>query len=168
MVTATGRLSSSDPNLQNIPVRTDAGKRIRELFVPGVGYDYLLSADYSQIELRVLAHMSGDKNFVEAFTQNQDIHTRTASEVFGVPMEEVTSELRSRAKAVNFGIVYGISDYGLSKDLGVTRKEAGIYIESYFTKCQGVKEFIDQMVKRCPYTRVCHNFIWTKKVFAGN
>ncbi len=147
MVTATGRLSSSDPNLQNIPVRTDAGKRVRELFVPGIGYDYLLSADYSQIELRVLAHMSGDKNFVEAFTQNQDIHTRTASEVFGVPMEEVTSELRSRAKAVNFGIVYGISDYGLSKDLGVTRKEAGIYIESYFTKCQGVKEFIDQMVK---------------------
>lgn len=146
MVTATGRLSSSEPNLQNIPVRTEAGKKIRELFTPGIGYDYLLSADYSQIELRVLAHMSEDKNFVEAFTHGQDIHTRTASEVFGVAMADVTSELRSRAKAVNFGIVYGISDYGLSKDLGVTRKEAATYIESYFAKCQGVKAFIDKMV----------------------
>lgn len=147
MVTATGRLSSSDPNLQNIPVRSETGKRIRELFVPGEGYQCLLSADYSQIELRVLAHMSGDKNFVEAFTHNQDVHTRTASEVFGVPMEEVTSELRSRAKAVNFGIVYGISDYGLSRDLNVTRKEAAQYIENYFDKCAGVKKFIDEVVQ---------------------
>jgi len=147
MVTATGRLSSSEPNLQNIPVRTETGKRIRELFVPGKGYQYLLSADYSQIELRVLAHMSGDKNFVEAFTHNQDVHTRTASEVFGVSMEEVTGELRSRAKAVNFGIVYGISDYGLSRDLNVTRKEAAQYIESYFDKCAGVKKFIDEVVE---------------------
>ncbi|WP_110956149.1 DNA polymerase I [Anaerosinus massiliensis] len=147
MVTATGRLSSSEPNLQNIPVRTEAGKRIRELFIPGEGYHYLLSADYSQIELRVLAHMSGDKNFVEAFSHEQDVHTRTASEVFGVPMEQVTSELRSRAKAVNFGIVYGISDYGLSRDLNVTRKEAAQYIESYFDKCAGVKNFIDRVVE---------------------
>lgn len=147
MVTATGRLSSSEPNLQNIPVRTEAGRRIRELFIPGDGYQYLMSADYSQIELRVLAHMSEDKNFVEAFTHGQDIHTRTAAEVFDVPMKEVTGELRGRAKAVNFGIVYGISDYGLSRDLNVTRKEAAVYIESYFEKCAGIKRFIDQTVE---------------------
>lgn len=147
LVTATGRLSSSDPNLQNIPIRTEVGRRIRELFVPGDEYKYLMSADYSQIELRVLAHMSRDENFVDAFTANQDIHTRTAAEVFGVSMNEVTSEMRSKAKAVNFGIVYGISDYGLSRDLGVTRKEASQYIESYFKTCSGVKEFIDQIVK---------------------
>ena len=147
MVTATGRLSSSEPNLQNIPIRTEAGRRIRELFVPGDGYDYIMSADYSQIELRILADMSSDKNLMESFANNQDVHTRTASEVFEVPMEEVTSELRSRAKAVNFGIVYGISDYGLSKDIGVSRKEAGQYIASYFTKYHGVKEFIEKTVK---------------------
>lgn len=147
LVTATGRLSSSDPNLQNIPIRTEVGRRIRELFIPGDGYQYLMSADYSQIELRVLAHMSRDENFVDAFTANQDIHTRTAAEVFGVSMNEVTTEMRSKAKAVNFGIVYGISDYGLSRDLGVTRKEAAQYIESYFKTCSGVKEFIDQIVK---------------------
>lgn len=147
MVTATGRLSSSDPNLQNIPVRTEAGKKIRELFEPGAGYQYLMSADYSQIELRVLAHMSEDKNFVEAFTHNQDIHTRTASEVFGIPMDEMTPEIRNKAKAVNFGIVYGISDYGLSRDLHISRKEAAHYIESYFDKCSGVKNFIDRVVE---------------------
>lgn len=145
-VTATGRLSSSDPNLQNIPIRTEIGRRIRELFVPGTGFDYIMSADYSQIELRVLAHMSGDKNLIEAFMHKQDIHTRTAAEVFGVPMNEVTSEMRSRAKAVNFGIVYGISDYGLSRDIGVSRKEAGQYIDSYFTKYHGVKTFIDVLL----------------------
>ncbi len=142
-VTATGRLSSSDPNLQNIPIRTEIGRRIRELFVPGQGFDYIMSADYSQIELRILAHMSGDENLIDAFKQNQDIHTRTAAEVFGVPMDQVTSEMRARAKAVNFGIVYGISDYGLSRDIGVSRKEAGHYIDSYFAKYHGVKAFID-------------------------
>jgi DNA polymerase-1 len=146
MVTATGRLSSSEPNLQNIPIRTEIGKKIRELFIPGEGYDYLMSADYSQIELRVLADMSGDANLIEAFAQKQDVHTRTAAEVFEVPMAEVTPELRSRAKAVNFGIVYGISDYGLSRDTGVSRKEAGQYIENYFTKYHGVKSFMDKMV----------------------
>lgn len=146
MVTATGRLSSSDPNLQNIPIRTEIGKKIRELFIPGEGYDFLMSADYSQIELRVLADMSGDANLIEAFAQQQDVHTRTAAEVFEVPMEEVTSELRSRAKAVNFGIVYGISDYGLSRDTGVSRKEASQYIENYFAKYHGVKSFMDKMV----------------------
>ena len=147
-VTATGRLSSSDPNLQNIPVRTLEGKEIRTLFEPGTGYDYLLSADYSQIELRLLAAMSGDKNFVEAFQHGQDIHARTASEVFDVPMDEMTPELRSRAKAVNFGIVYGISDYGLSRDLHISRKEAAGYIESYFAKCSGIKAFIDKTVAK--------------------
>jgi len=146
MVTATGRLSSSEPNLQNIPIRTEIGKKIRELFIPGAGYDYLMSADYSQIELRVLADMSGDANLIESFAKEQDVHTRTAAEVFEVPMEEVTSELRSRAKAVNFGIVYGISDYGLSRDTGVSRKEASQYIENYFTKYNGVKAFMDKAV----------------------
>lgn len=146
-VTATGRLSSSEPNLQNIPIRSEAGKKIRELFVPGVGYDYIMSADYSQIELRILAHMSKDSGLIEAFNHEQDIHTRTAAEVFGVPMSEVTAEMRSRAKAVNFGIVYGISDYGLSRDIGVSRKEAGQYIESYFARYHGVKEFIDSIVR---------------------
>ncbi|WP_027407028.1 DNA polymerase I [Anaerovibrio sp. RM50] len=146
-VTATGRLSSSDPNLQNIPVRTEEGKKIRQLFEPGEGYDYLLSADYSQIELRVLAHMSQDESFIKAFNNNEDIHARTAAEVFGIPMEEVTPKHRRSAKAVNFGIVYGISDYGLSQDLGITRKEAAGYIESYFEKCKGVKSFIDKVVE---------------------
>lgn len=145
-VTATGRLSSSDPNLQNIPIRTEVGRRIREIFIPGDGYDYLLSADYSQIELRILAHLSEDENLIDAFLHNQDIHTRTAAEVFGVAMEEVSGEMRARAKAVNFGIVYGISDYGLSRDIGVTRKEAGQYIDSYFAKYQGVKAYIDSVI----------------------
>ncbi|ORT99775.1 DNA polymerase I [Anaerovibrio sp. JC8] len=146
-VTATGRLSSSDPNLQNIPVRTEEGKKIRLLFEPGEGYDYLLSADYSQIELRVLADMSKDESFIKAFKNNEDIHARTAAEVFGISIDEVTQLQRRNAKAVNFGIVYGISDYGLSQDLGITRKEAAGYIESYFEKCKGVKTFIDKVVE---------------------
>ena len=145
-VTATGRLSSSDPNLQNIPVRTEEGKMIRSFFEPGDGYDYLLSADYSQIELRVLAHFSGDSAFIDAFQHNEDVHARTASEVFGVPIDEVTPLQRRHAKAVNFGIVYGISDFGLSKSLGITRKEAARYIDSYFEKYPGVKSFIDKVV----------------------
>ena len=146
MVTSTGRLSSSEPNLQNIPVRTETGRRIRELFVPGEGYTWLMSADYSQIELRVLAHMSGDESFIDAFLKNQDIHARTASEVFGVAMADVTSELRRRAKAVNFGIVYGISDYGLARDLGVSRNEAAAYIEGYFARYPKVKVFMENAV----------------------
>ncbi len=147
MVTATGRLSSSDPNLQNIPVRTEEGRAIRQVFAPGEGYDALLSADYSQIELRILAHLSRDANFVGAFTKGEDVHTRTAAEVFGVAPEEVTPLLRRHAKAVNFGIVYGISDYGLSQGLGIPRAEAARYIESYFEKCPGIKAFIDKTVR---------------------
>lgn len=145
-VTATGRLSSSDPNLQNIPVRTEEGRSIRTLFEPGAGYDVLLSADYSQIELRLLAHMSGDENFIDAFKQNQDIHARTAAEVFGVPLAEVTPDLRRKAKAVNFGIVYGISDYGLAQDLNILPQEAGSYIKNYFLRYPGVKKFLDETV----------------------
>ena len=144
--TATGRLSSSDPNLQNIPVRRQEGRHIREMFEPGQGYDVLLSADYSQIELRVLADMSQDENFLKAFRSNEDVHARTAAEVFGVPVEEVDSDLRRKAKAVNFGIIYGMSDFGLSQDLHISRKEAREYIDKYFAKCQGVKSFIDKVV----------------------
>ncbi|WP_294154643.1 DNA polymerase I [uncultured Selenomonas sp.] len=151
-VTATGRLSSSDPNLQNIPVRTEQGKEIRALFEPGEGYDAMLSADYSQIELRLLAHMSQDENFIEAFREGQDIHARTAAEVFHVPIEDVTSEERRRAKAVNFGIVYGISDYGLSRDLHISRKEAAGYIDEYFTRYPGVKAFMDKVVEEAHQT----------------
>ena len=145
-VTATGRLSSSDPNLQNIPVRTDEGREIRALFVPGEGYDCILSADYSQIELRLLAHMSGDENLIDAFKNGQDIHARTASEVFDVPIEEVTPELRRKAKAVNFGIIYGMSVFGLAQDLHISRQEAGEYIMRYFERYPGVKEFLAAML----------------------
>ena len=145
-VTATGRLSSSDPNLQNIPVRTEEGRAVRALFEPGEGYDLLLSADYSQVELRILAHMSGDETLIDAFRHGQDIHARTAAEVFGVPMDAVTGEQRRRAKAVNFGIVYGLSDYGLARDLGIGRKEAAGYIERYFERYHGVRAFLDKTV----------------------
>ena len=145
-VTATGRLSSSDPNLQNIPVRTEEGRAVRALFTPGEGYDALLSADYSQIELRILAHMSGDATLIDAFRQGQDIHARTAAEVFGVPLDAVTPEQRRRAKAVNFGIVYGLSDFGLARDLGIGRREAGGYIDRYFERYHGVRAFLDKIV----------------------
>ncbi|WP_148132944.1 DNA polymerase I [Candidatus Formimonas warabiya] len=146
-VTATGRLSSTEPNLQNIPIRMEMGRQIRKVFVPSREGNILLAGDYSQIELRVLAHISGDPVLKEAFQQDQDIHTRTAAEVFGVPMDAVTSEMRRRAKAVNFGIVYGISDYGLSRDLGITRKEAKRYIDSYFARYPGVADYLDRVVR---------------------
>lgn len=144
-VTATGRLSSSDPNLQNIPIRMPLGRAIRKVFVPEPGYVFV-SADYSQIELRVLAHMADDKNLIDAYQHNADIHTATASQVFGVAVEEVTPLLRRSAKAVNFGIVYGISAFGLSQDLNITRKEANDYIERYFTTYPGIKKYLDDNV----------------------
>ncbi len=146
LVTVTGRLSSTDPNLQNIPTRTELGKKIREIFVPGEGYDYLLSCDYSQVELRVLAHIAQDELLLESFLHGQDVHARTAAEVFGVPLDEVTGTMRTRAKAVNFGIVYGISDFGLSKQLDISRGEAGRYIENYLGRYTGVKKYMDDMV----------------------
>lgn len=152
MVTATGRLSSSDPNLQNIPVRTEKGREIRALFYPGKDYDTLVSADYSQIELRILAHLSGDKALIQAFKDGKDIHRFTAAEVLGKAQEDVTSEERSHAKAVNFGIIYGISDFGLSRDLGITRAEAKNYIELYFSRYPKVKEYMDRMVQEAHET----------------
>lgn len=145
-VTATGRLSSSDPNLQNIPIRTEEGRRIRSMFVPGEGYDGFLSADYSQIELRILSHVSGDKGLQEAFLHGEDIHRRTAAEVLHIAPEEVTDAQRSHAKAVNFGIIYGISDYGLSQDLGISRADAAAYIERYLARYPKVREFMETIV----------------------
>jgi DNA polymerase I len=144
--TTTGRLSSTDPNLQNIPIKTENGRKIRKVFIPSSEDYVLVDADYSQIELRVLAHISGDEKFIDAFVKNEDIHTRTASEVFNVPLNEVTPLLRNRAKAVNFGIVYGISDYGLSRDLKIPKKEAKVYIESYFSRYPNVKQYMDDIV----------------------
>lgn len=141
--TATGRISSSEPNLQNIPVRTEEGREIREAFVPREGW-VLLDADYSQIELRLMAHFSGDAALIDAFRKGEDIHARTASEIFDVPPEWVTPELRSRAKAVNFGLIYGISGFGLSRNTGVSRREAAEFIEKYFQTYPGVKRFMDR------------------------
>lgn len=146
-VTATGRLSSTEPNLQNIPVRTELGAELRKMFVAPAGR-VLVDADYSQIELRLLAHIAGDEHMIAAFRTREDIHTVTASQVFGVPPEQVTHEMRRRAKAVNFGIVYGISDFSLSQDIGVTRAEAKAYMEKYFEKYSGVHAYMTQVVER--------------------
>lgn len=147
-ITTTGRISSTEPNLQNIPIRTEDGRKIRKAFVADKPDYTLIDADYSQIELRVLAHISQDEKMMEAFMKNQDIHTKTASEVFHVPMDEVTAELRNNAKAVNFGIVYGISDYGLSQDLNISRKEAKEYIDNYLENYEKVRDFMTNTVKQ--------------------
>ncbi|MBS5171991.1 MAG: DNA polymerase I [Lachnospiraceae bacterium] len=144
-ITATGRISSTEPNLQNIPIRMELGRLIRKVFVPKEGYVFI-DADYSQIELRVLAHMSGDQNLIAAYQHAEDIHRITASQVFHTPLEEVTDLQRRNAKAVNFGIVYGISSFGLSQDLSITRKEAEGYIASYFETYPGIKIFLDRLV----------------------
>ncbi|WP_455034185.1 DNA polymerase I, partial [Granulicatella adiacens] len=147
-LTQTGRLSSVDPNLQNIPIRTKEGRRIRYAFLPEHDDWKILSSDYSQIELRVLAHIAGDKHMIEAFKNNVDIHTNTAMRVFGITNpEDVTSEMRRQAKAVNFGIVYGISDYGLSQNLNISRKRAKEFIDRYLEEFQGVKDFMESIVK---------------------
>jgi DNA polymerase-1 len=145
-VTTTGRLSSSRPNLQNIPVRGEYAARIREAFVPEEGFEFL-SADYSQIELRLVAHMSADPALVRAFNEGEDIHSATASEVFGVIPALVTPELRRRAKAINFGIIYGMGSYGLSAELGISAREAAEYIDGYFAHYGTVKEFIDETIR---------------------
>ncbi|MGJ7920456.1 DNA polymerase I [Neobacillus sp. LXY-4] len=145
-LTQTGRLSSTDPNLQNIPIRLEEGRKIREAFVPSEEGWLIFAADYSQIELRVMAHISGDQKLIEAFNEGLDIHTKTAMDVFHVGKEEVTSNMRRQAKAVNFGIIYGISDYGLSQSLGITRKEAGRFIDLYLKSFPGVKEYMEDIV----------------------
>ncbi len=147
-IAATGRLSSQFPNLQNIPIRLEEGRKVRKVFVPSEPSWYILAADYSQIELRVLAHISKDEKLIEAFQNNMDIHTKTAMDVFGVPESAVDSNMRRQAKAVNFGIVYGISDYGLSQNLNITRKDASQFIEQYFAVFQGVRKYMDDIIKQ--------------------
>ena len=144
-VTATGRLSSTDPNLQNIPVRTELGRELRRMFVAPDDDHVLIDADYSQIELRVLAHISQDEHMIEAFRSGKDIHAATAAKVYHVPLEEVTPQMRSSCKAVNFGIVYGISDFSLAQDIGVTRKEAGEFIRTYLATYPGVAKYMDDI-----------------------
>ena len=146
-ITATGRISSTEPNLQNIPTRFELGKRVRKVFKPEEGKVYI-DADYSQIELRVLAHISEDKHMIEAFKNNEDIHKQAASKVFKTPIDEVTKEQRSNAKAVNFGIVYGISDFGLAEQLGISRKKAKQYIDEYLTEYAGIKEFMENIIEK--------------------
>ncbi len=145
-LTATGRLSSTEPNIQNIPIRYEEGRQIRKSFVPEKNDHYILSADYSQIELRILAHISGAQNLIDAFINDLDIHTKTAMDVFGVSQSDVTSLMRRQAKAVNFGIIYGISAFGLSENLGIQTKEAAIFIEKYLNTYPGIKEFMDKIV----------------------
>lgn len=148
VVTATGRLSSTDPNLQNIPVRTDVGGRIREAFIPGHEGWRIMTSDYSQIELRIMAHLSADPVLIESFRRGEDIHRRTASAIFGVPLDEVDVRLRDQAKAVNFGIIYGISGFGLAKGTGVSRKEAERFIQRYFERYSGVERFVDNTIQQ--------------------
>ena len=150
-VTATGRLSSTEPNLQNIPIRMEIGKEIRKVFHPKDGYVFV-DADYSQIELRVLAHMSGDENLIEAYRQNKDIHRATAALVFHKDFDEVTELDRRNAKAVNFGIVYGISSFGLGQDLNITREEAPKYIDDYYIAYPKLKTFLDGVVESAKET----------------
>jgi len=158
LVTATGRLSSTEPNLQNIPVRTDLGAEIRKMFVPKPGC-VLVDADYSQIELRVLAHIAGDQTMQDAFCSGTDIHTATAAQVFGVRVEDVTPLQRRNAKAVNFGIVYGISEFSLAEDIGVSRYEARDYIDSYLANYHGVRSYMKNVVadaKEIGYTQTLY------------
>ena len=142
-VTATGRLSSSDPNLQNIPIRNEAGRRIRQAFIADEGH-VILAADYSQIELRIMAHLSQDAGLLKAFAEGKDVHSATASEVFGVPLEEVTSDMRRKAKAVNFGLIYGMSAFGLARQLDIPRNEAQHYMDKYFERFPGVLEYMER------------------------
>jgi len=160
MVTATGRLSSTEPNLQNIPIRTEEGRKIRQAFVPENKDWVFLSADYSQIELRVLAHISDDQQLIKAFNQGQDIHTQTASEVFDVTKKEVNSDLRRHAKVINFGIAYGMSSYGLAQDLDISNQKAQAYIDKYFERFPGVKRYMDHIInkaKKDGYVRTIFN-----------
>ncbi len=159
---ATGRLSSSNPNLQNIPIRTELGREIRAAFVPRPGWK-LIVADYSQIELRLLAHMSHDAVLVEAFRNGEDIHTRTAAEVFGVPPLMVTAQHRRDAKAVNFGIVYGQTPFGLSVTLGIERREADLYIRAYFERYSGVRRWLDQTIAEVRRTGMAVNLFGRRR-----
>jgi DNA polymerase-1 len=171
-VTATGRLSSSDPNLQNIPIRTEDGSRIREAFVPRARGWKLLSADYSQIELRIMAHISGDEALVSAFRRGEDIHRGTAALIFGTPPEEITPEMRSQAKTINFGIIYGMGPHRLSRETGIPFGEAQAFIEAYFAAFPGVKDYIDRTLEQARDTGYVSTLIGRKRkveeINAGN
>ncbi len=167
VVAATGRLSSSDPNLQNIPVRTQEGREIRSAFVPGPEGWVLMAADYSQIELRVLAHYSGDERLCEAFARDEDIHARVASQVNGVPLESVTSEMRRAAKAVNFGVIYGQSPFGLARGLGISQEEAAKFINSYFEGYPGIEKFLDQVLVECREKGYVKTILGRRRAISG-
>ena len=147
-VAATGRLSSTEPNLQNIPVRTDAGRQIRDGFVVGEGYDSLLTADYSQIEMRIMAHVSGDEGLIEAFNTGEDLHSFVGARAFGVPIEEVTPELRRRVKAMSYGLAYGLSAFGLAAQLKISTEEAKSQMEAYFARFGGVRDYLHEVVEQ--------------------
>ena len=151
-IAATGRLSSTDPNLQNIPIRTEEGRRIREVFVVGSGYESLMSADYSQIEMRVMAHLSGDEGLIEAFRTGEDLHRFVGARVFGVEPEGVTAEMRSKVKAMSYGLAYGLSAFGLSKQLGISTGEATDLMEEYFQRFGGVRDYLEEVVDRARAT----------------
>jgi DNA polymerase-1 len=166
-VAATGRLSSSDPNLQNIPVRTDSGREIRAAFLPGHAGWKLLAADYSQIELRVLAHFSGDRTLSESFARDEDIHARVAGEVYGVPLEQVTGAMRRSAKAVNFGVIYGQSAFGLARQLNIEQEEAARFIDAYFDRYSGVEEFLQRILEECPKTGYVSTILGRRRAIRG-
>ena len=167
VVAATGRLSSSDPNLQNIPVRTEEGREIRSAFVPGHEGWLLLAADYSQIELRVLAHFSGDAQLCEAFARDEDIHARVASQVNSVSLDEVTPEMRRAAKAVNFGVVYGQSPFGLARALGIDQDAAAKFIDSYFEGYPGIEEFLGQVLAECREKGYVRTILGRRRAISG-
>ncbi len=166
-VAATGRLSSSDPNLQNIPVRNESGREIRSAFIPGQADWQLLAADYSQIELRVLAHFSGDETLCAAFQRDEDIHARVASEVYHVPLEQVTSDMRRSAKAVNFGVIYGQSPFGLAKQLGIDTTDAAQFIDAYFDRYRGVEEFIERVLEECAASGYVSTILGRRRAISG-
>jgi DNA polymerase-1 len=145
-VTETGRLSSSNPNLQNIPIRTEEGRQIRRAFIPGGEYSLLLAADYSQIELRMLAHLSGDGTLIEAFQKDEDIHSRTAALIFGLPLDQITSDMRRQAKTINFGVIYGMGAFRLARELGISLSDAQRFIDSYFQTYSGVRSYFDKVI----------------------
>ena len=167
VVAATGRLSSSDPNLQNIPVRTEEGREIRSAFVPGHEGWVLLAADYSQIELRVLAHFSGDARLCEAFARDEDIHARVASQVNGVPLEQVTPEMRRAAKAVNFGVIYGQSPFGLARALGIDQDAAAKFIDNYFEGYPGIEEFLGRVLAECRKNGYVRTILGRRRAISG-
>jgi DNA polymerase-1 len=166
-VAATGRLSSENPNLQNIPIRTEAGREIRAAFLPGYDGWQLLAADYSQIELRVLAHYCGDRELCDAFARDEDIHARVAAQVYGVSLEQVSSAQRRNAKAVNFGIIYGQSPFGLAKALGISKDEAAEFIDKYFARYQGVESFMNGILDDCRKTGYVHTILGRRRAISG-